>query len=183
MTTWVVGRGLIGAAVARRLGPDRCWSPSAQITWDDEAVRDARIHAAATEFLDAVGDGPWAVVWCAGAGVAGTSEAGLLAEARAVRVLLDGLTIDGRSGGTMFLASSSAVYAGSVGSPFHEGSPVAPLSPYGFTKLDQEQAATAWAGNSTQLASAASSSSGASRTGPVLRQILKFSSLRCVSIR
>jgi UDP-glucose 4-epimerase len=145
MRSWVIGRGLIGAAVARRLGPDRCWSPSTRITWDDESDRDARIHAAAAEFLDAVGDGPWEVVWCAGAGVVGTGEAGLLAEARAVRVLLNALATVRRSGGTVFLASSSAVYAGSVGAPFHEGSPVAPLSPYGFTKLDQEQAVTAWA--------------------------------------
>jgi len=145
MRSWVIGRGLIGAAVARRLGPHRCWSPSMQITWDDESDRDARIQAAAGEFLDAMGDGPWEVVWCAGAGVAGTSEAGLLAEARAVRVLLDALTTDRRSDGTVFLASSSSVYAGSVGAPFHEGSPVAPLSPYGFTKLDQEQAVAAWA--------------------------------------
>lgn len=145
MRSWVIGRGLIGAAVARRLGPDRCWSPSTRITWDDESDRDALIGAAAAEFLDAVGDGPWEVVWSAGAGVVGTSEAGLLAEARAVRVLLEALATNRRSHGTVFLASSSSVYAGSVGAPFHEASLVAPLAPYGFTKLDQEQAVTAWA--------------------------------------
>ena len=45
----------------------------------------------------------------------------------------------------MFLASSAGgVYAGVGSPPFREDSPVAPLAPYGWNKLEQESLALSW---------------------------------------
>ena len=50
-----------------------------------------------------------------------------------------------RSRGALFLASSAGgVYAGVGTPPFREDSPVAPLAPYGWNKLEQESLARQW---------------------------------------
>jgi UDP-glucose 4-epimerase len=145
--SWLVGRGLLGSAVAKRLGADRLWVPLHPVRWSDPQRRNEDLRHAARQFFDAVGEGSWQVAWCAGAGVVGTSADQLATEAEALREALDAIAAFQRSYGTVFLASSAgAVYAGSPNPPFNEASPCVPLSSYGHAKLRQEATATEWAG-------------------------------------
>ena len=139
MITWVIGRGLIGTAVARTIGEARCWRPDHTVHWADPVQRDADLTDLAAAFFAAVGERPWQIVWCAGAGVIGTDERMLTAEVDALRVLLASVGETATTGGTVFLSSSAGgVYAGSSGAPFTEESTCRPLSAYGEAKLDQE---------------------------------------------
>lgn len=110
------------------------------------AERDSVLREAADRFLAAAGDGPWELVWCAGAGVVGAGAEMVDAETDALRSLL--AAIGGRSSGrgSLFVASSAGgVYAGSSSPPFSEETRCVPMSPYGDAKLHQEQEAIDWA--------------------------------------
>lgn len=147
--TWVVGAsGLVGQGVCRvgrRRGLALRRFP---VPW---AASAAEQRAALRSGLDAVedecGGGPWNLVWVAGAGVIGTSPAGLATEAEVFGGFLD--DVAGAAGGpaSLFLASSAGgVYAGSrSGAPFTERSEVAPLAVYGEQKLIMEDAARRFA--------------------------------------
>ncbi len=79
----------------------------------------------------------------------GSGPADLEKETLAFAGLLTGITevlcAPERSRGALFLASSAGgVYAGVGTPPFREDSPVAPLAPYGWNKLEQESLARQW---------------------------------------
>lgn len=139
--TWVVGSGgLLGSAVVRHLrataqpvfdGPPIRWSQ--QSASDDLAVGLRRL----------VGDGgAWQVVWCAGVTVTSSDPSELDTEQKTFGSFIDavaGLSESERENGSIVFASSAgAVYGGSVGAPFDERSPTAPLGRYGAAKLQAE---------------------------------------------
>jgi len=147
--SWVVGRGgLLGRgveAVLARRGP--VWHPSEEFKWDDPSTLAAQMARACRSFSDVVGEGAWQIAWCAGAAVVRTGPSELHAEMKALGQLLDGLRVLGecRPDGSLFVSSSAGgVYAGSSGAPYSESSPVRPISPYGQTKLEQEELARQW---------------------------------------
>ena len=144
--SWVIGAGgLLGSALTRRLRANGDAVFTSSVAWgsgradgDLLAGTDRLVAAIRTSAL------PWRVVWCAGAGVIGTSEPALLEEVRTVRAFLRDLA--GRSGigtGTVFVASSAGgLYAGARGgAPFDERDTVAPVSVYGLAKLEIERVA------------------------------------------
>ncbi|MGD0082677.1 MAG: NAD-dependent epimerase/dehydratase family protein [Acidimicrobiales bacterium] len=149
--SWVVGRGgLLGGGVESALaarGP--IWHPRSGFDWQDPDEVATQLTAACHDFADEVGDAPWQVAWCAGAGVVGSEASELERETQALGHLLealsDALGPDRGAAGAMFLASSAGgVYAGSPDPPFREDSPVRPLAPYGENKLRQESLAREW---------------------------------------
>jgi len=151
-TVWVVGAsGLLGASVVRALG-GTSWRPERPIGWGDEGrlERDFReaIAAFATRTLSD-GAGAWAVCWCAGAGVVGTSATALTAETNALHLFLRQLSAESRLmalPGYMVLASSAGgVYGGSLVCPITEATEPEPISDYGRAKLAQERMLCSWA--------------------------------------
>ena len=150
--TWVVGAGgLLGHNVRQRLvgrGPEQV-GPA--IDWSD-AVRARRsLQAGAAALLAAAGNTPWQLLWCAGAGVTGTSREVLDVELEMLSGTLEALA-PGASGGAVFLASSAGgVYAGSARGPYDEWSPPRPLAPYGWAKLGAERLVRHWAGDTGGL--------------------------------
>ena len=149
---WVVGAsGLLGASVVRALG-GKAWRPERPIGWGDDGrlERDFReaIAAFATRTLSD-GAGAWAICYCAGAGVVGTSAAALMAETNALRLFLEVLSAEFRLmalPGTMVLASSAGgVYGGSLECPITEATDPEPISDYGRAKLEQERMLCSWA--------------------------------------
>jgi UDP-glucose 4-epimerase len=100
----------------------------------------------AREFLAHVGERPWTVLWCAGAGTVSTSSQVLDLELGALRATLDALGEAPYPGnGTFFFASSAGgVYAGVGAPPYDESSPVRPLTDYGRAKLEAEESVTQW---------------------------------------
>ncbi|RLV47872.1 NAD-dependent epimerase/dehydratase family protein [Nocardioides mangrovicus] len=144
--TWVVGAGgLLGSHVITALSRRaRLWTPGCSVPWGT-ADAPRLLARLAADFADAVGEGPWQVSWCAGAGVTGTTAAALAAESAAFEAWSRALTErlgDRAEAGAGFVASSAgAVYAGSRSAPFDEASVVRPISDYGHAKLAVEAAA------------------------------------------
>ena len=107
--TWVIGRGgLLGQSLETTLRT-RMWLPPRPIDWSGPNGGAVELRQQAGDFLRAVGDRPWSVAWCAGAGVTGTSASVLQLELDALRETLDALggAPHGRDG-AFFFASSAA---------------------------------------------------------------------------
>lgn len=137
---WVIGHGLLGRAVVRALTDHQLWHWPVRWYADD---LDAQLDNATASFHDAIQDETWSVIWCAGAGVIGTSPATLERETASLARVLDGL----RSAppGRLFLASSAGgVHGGSSELPITEATDSAPLADYGRNKLRQEALVAEW---------------------------------------
>ena len=141
--TWVVGAGgLVGrhvVAASRDAGHEVATST---VPWGDE---EASVRALATDvarFTAGRHHRPWALAWCAGAGVVATGEDALAAEVRVFARTLGTLAASmgpDAGDGVVFLASSAGgLYAGSSPAPFDEASEPAPLVAYGRAKLAME---------------------------------------------
>jgi UDP-glucose 4-epimerase len=94
------------------------------------------------------------VVWCAGAGVTGSSAESFETEHGLLVAALDGLRgrPDQAARGVFFLASSAGgVYAGAGASPYDEFSTPKPLAAYGWAKLRAERTVTDWARGGTPV--------------------------------
>jgi UDP-glucose 4-epimerase len=163
--TWVIGRGgLLGRSLETELGKAtrdqvdpgasgtavgsdaRIWNPPRPIDWSAPGAGAVELRQLAGEFLGVVGDRPWSVAWCAGAGVTASSANALELELTALRETLDALAAAAPgSKGTFFFASSAGgVYAGVGAPPYDECSPVRPLAAYGQAKLDGEALVAEW---------------------------------------
>ena len=120
-------------------------APPLPIDWEGDPQPSLR--EAGAWFGDLVGDGPWRVAWCAGAGVVGSSEAELAGETRAVAGFLEALAgwVTPERGAFFLASSAGGVHAGSRDDPVTERSAPAPMSPYGQAKLEQERLVTEWA--------------------------------------
>lgn len=144
--TWVVGAGgLLGQHIVRALEGRAPRFEGPRIPWSEPARARAVLAGAAADLVRRAGGAPWQVVWCAGAGVTGTGREDLDAELAALSAALEGLG-EGEGRGAVFFASSAGgVYAGVGEPPYTERSPVRPLAPYGFAKLDAERIVGRWA--------------------------------------
>lgn len=137
-TSWVIGRGLLGSAVARETAQELL-TPS--IGWGDPAtaLRDLRAG------LDGLRreQGRLEIYWCAGRAVTASPDHQLHAELGVFREFLQhvlALPAEDRARLTMFLASSvGGAYGGADRPPFTESTPAQPSSEYGRTKLLMEQ--------------------------------------------
>ena len=142
MITWVIGRGgLLGSAIHRQCAEPFDGSP---VPWDDPTAAANVLQSDATRFRSEAGDGPWAVIWAAGAATTSTSAEQAESELETLRALLTALRDNPPAGpGAVFLTSSAGgVYAGSSDPPFDAATPPVALSPYGELKLRQEALAT-----------------------------------------
>ena len=169
--TWVIGRGgLVGRSLETQLmatgdlthhgqsgisggvsgaeggSGGHLWHPAEPIDWSAAGAGAVDLRRRAVEFLSAVGDRPWSVAWCAGAGVTASSANALQLELAALQETLDALASapHARRGALFFASSAGAVYAGVGAPPYDEYSPVRPLAAYGQAKLDGEALVTAW---------------------------------------
>ncbi|WP_052462222.1 NAD-dependent epimerase/dehydratase family protein [Nigerium massiliense] len=143
--TWVVGAGgLLGQHVVAALDGRAPRFAAPPIPWSEPERARAVLADAAASFVGKAGDQPWQVIWCAGAGVTGTSKEDLDNELAALSAALEGLG-GGPRGAVFFASSAGGVYAGVGFPPYTEVSPVRPLAPYGFAKLEAERIVTDWA--------------------------------------
>jgi UDP-glucose 4-epimerase len=153
--TWVVGAGgLLGQHVVAALHGRGELFDAPRVPWSENETARRVLTEAARDLRDQAGDGPWQVVWCAGAGVTGTSSEEFDAEHALLAAALEGLHTDrlAASRGVFFLASSAGgVYAGVGASPYDEHSPTKPLAAYGWAKLRAEQTLTDWAAGGTPV--------------------------------
>ena len=139
MLTWIVGRGgLLGSAVSRAMGPTFMERP---VPWENHDAAAAVLDSELERFIRAARNDDWSVIWAAGSSVIGSAADNLAAETRIMSHLLERLRDSRPAGRGAFFHSSSAggVYAGSTAPPFSEATTPRPLSPYGETKLAQEE--------------------------------------------
>ena len=122
------------------------WHAPQPIQWSAPSAGAVELRQQAGEFLAAVGERPWSVAWCAGAGVTGSSSNALQLELDALRETLDALALapEGRKGAFFFASSAGGVYAGVGKPPYDEYSLVCPLAAYGQAKLDGEMLVADW---------------------------------------
>ena len=143
---WVVGAGgLLGSSVWRELEPD-AFRPEQALTWSDGARLEQDLSAAIEAFgrrLAAEPGRPWAIAWCAGAGVVATSAQALEAETasfqRFLQLVESAPALRTRAGSIALASSAGGVYGGCFVSRIGEATPPAPISPYGRAKLEQER--------------------------------------------
>ncbi|WP_353650875.1 NAD(P)-dependent oxidoreductase [Nakamurella sp. A5-74] len=155
MITWVVGaHGLLGSSLVRCLTAHGGDVFTVHTPWSDPASAGQVLRRAAGELIGraAAGGLRWRFVWCAGAGVTGTSADALLQEVAQLQVILDTLAdeidargVDAATGAAFVASSAGGVYAGSESPPFTETHPVAPRSDYGRAKLAAEECARGFA--------------------------------------
>lgn len=139
MLTWVVGRGgLLGSAMSRAMCPTFI---EHKVPWQNHDVAAGVLDSDLERFIQTARNDDWSVIWAAGSGVIGSTADTLAAETRIMSHLVTRLRDsrpDGR--GAFFLSSSAGgIYAGSSHPPFNESTAPGPLSPYGETKLAQEE--------------------------------------------
>jgi UDP-glucose 4-epimerase len=122
------------------------WEPPEAIEWSSSDSGRAALRQHAELFLREVGDTQWSVLWCAGAGVMGTSSSALERELNALRGTLDVLATAarGHNGSFFFASSAGGVYAGVDEPPYDESSRVRPLTDYGKAKLEAESLINSW---------------------------------------
>ncbi|MFY0406868.1 NAD-dependent epimerase/dehydratase family protein [Solicola sp. PLA-1-18] len=142
MRCWVVGAsGLLGQGVVRQARREGWDLTTSVVPWHDPDSAVQTLTRDVRAFLDADPGSPWAIAWCAGAGVVGTSREALEAELAVFTGFLDALAPavverDAAARGGMFVASSAGgVYAGASAPPFTEHTEPRPLAPYGEFKL------------------------------------------------
>jgi UDP-glucose 4-epimerase len=137
--TWIVGRGgLLGSALSRAIVPK---FDELRVPWGDHDAAVEVLDSDLERFIRAAQNDDWSIIWAAGSGVVGTTPDKLAAETRILSHLLTRLRESRPAGRGAFFLSSSAggVYAGSSHPPFSESTAPRPLSPYGETKLAQEE--------------------------------------------
>lgn len=148
---WVVGAGgLLGRGVVAALKARGHEVLTCSVPWGDPDSAKAALAAGAEDLRVFANGRPWAIAWCAGAGVTGTSQEELDSELdvfkSALQSIAGSLCTPGSPRGRMFLASSAGgVYAGAPNPPYSEKSTPQPLAPYGFAKLAAEESATDFA--------------------------------------
>lgn len=139
---WIIGRGLLGRAVARARSYTEGEPVGVDVPWDDPDASVAVLRAGLTEFVQRPGD--LQLYWCAGRGVTSTPLSVLAVEVDVFTRFLatvEDLPADDRARLTVFLASSvGGAYAGASEPPFTESTPPQPGAPYGVAKLQMETA-------------------------------------------
>jgi UDP-glucose 4-epimerase len=158
---WVIGAGgLLGSHVLRAVPletPDVVtWDPGEpKISWHDPSRALSELGARVERFSRDVVSGhrSWSVLWCAGAGVVGTTAEALEAETACLeRVLLLLRKHLPDVPGTVVLASSAGgVYGNNPEQPLTETSLCMPVSDYGRNKLRQERLLGDWANDSPNV--------------------------------
>jgi len=136
----VIGyNGLLGSAVCRVLEQRGMVTVTPEVRW---ATSDAVTDLITGFDAFVANPGPWAIAWCAGAGVPSTPQHVFDEEIVTFRAFLDHVAGSERApDGTIFFASSAGgVYAGSQAPPFTEATEPIPLAPYGHSKLALEAA-------------------------------------------
>ena len=152
---WVIGSGgLLGSHVLRAIPSATtglaAWNPGGpKISWRNLPLALSELDEHVERFSREVKAGPrsWVVMWCAGAGVVGTTAEALAEETvcfeRVLFLLREHLS--DLPGQLMLASSAGGVYGNTPSQPLTEDSPCAPISGYGRNKLRQERLLLDWA--------------------------------------
>jgi UDP-glucose 4-epimerase len=135
------GGGLLGSGVRALLADSGRACTWVRPPWHDPRQLEARLRQVLPALL--LADEPVELVWAAGTGGVGATEASMAAETEAVRAvceLVATLPVDRRSEvSVLFASSAGALFAGHGATQIDDDAVPAPTSPYGRGKLEQER--------------------------------------------
>lgn len=141
---------MLGASVEKCLMPgSSVFEPKNSFSWNDPIACSLELQQEVERFNQIVGDKPWSIYWCAGAGTVTASEEVLRNETAILECFLaaiknsTGLRCD--LGHLFYSSSAGGVYAGASSLPITERSEIAPRSTYGLQKLKNEELLGAFA--------------------------------------
>lgn len=150
-TVWILGRGgMLGSCIASTMEREtdrwRLRTSATSFSWDDSRRLEREFAEEADRFLrDAAS--PWLVVWAAGVSVMGSPPDQLACETATFRALLSALSSAVRNpdvpGAVFFASSAGALYGEDAGTATEE-TPLAPCTPYGEAKREQEETLRTW---------------------------------------
>ena len=145
MRIWVIGRGgLLGQSVeAQCHSLGHLYQPKEAFNWKVTLQIYQQLKASCHEFFHLSQNEPWVIFWCAGRGTLASTDAQMEIENQTFTSFLGHIEStcppESRRLGTLFYASSAGgIYAGSKDFPLTEQTKPAPLTPYGKSKLYQE---------------------------------------------
>lgn len=142
MRRWIIGRGLLGSAIAAQLGDAAAYRATIDWTTPEAAIR--TLTSAVRAYAENVDDREWEIYWSAGRGITSTPRTVMESEAEVFDGFLDAVVDvfgERARAGRLFLASSvGGAYAGSTLPPFSESTPAVAQSAYGEVKLRMERA-------------------------------------------
>jgi UDP-glucose 4-epimerase len=136
--TWTIGAGgLIGSAIQATAEQVFAASP---IPWANGKLAGQVLIEMLGRFRAEAKGSDWAIVWAAGAATVASESEQTKAESEVLRGFTEHLSRTPPSGTGVFFLSSSAggVFAGAQHPPFDDLSEPRPLSPYGWSKLENE---------------------------------------------
>jgi UDP-glucose 4-epimerase len=153
--TWVIGAGgLLGSNVLKAF-PEQAlgaeiWNPGeSQVSWQEPGRAFLEISTLAESFAAEVSSraSSWALLWCAGSGVVGTTAETLALETSYLGHLLKilGERLPDIQGKVLLASSAGGVYGNNTEQPLTETSVCMPISAYGQNKLAQERVLLNWA--------------------------------------
>ena len=137
--TWTIGAGgLIGSAIHTQV--KNPFQASA-IPWSNNTQALQTLASDLSDFKTQAGAGPWTIIWAAGAATVTSDETETAKETALLKGFLELLKAAAPTGrGVFFLVSSAGgVFAGAHNPPFDESSAPQPISPYGHSKIANEQ--------------------------------------------
>lgn len=143
---WIVGRGLLGSAVAERIrtdNPDAVLFEVPRFSWNDTQKISAEFSSSVAAFGElAKTCGRYRIFWTAGRGIMSSTDEDMQKETDTLQKFLNILnadaTINTVTGTLSFSSSAGGVYAGSTEDTITEASAVAPNTAYGRGKMNQE---------------------------------------------
>lgn len=143
---WIVGRGLLGSAVAARIrtdNPDAILFEVPRFSWNDTQKIPAEFSSSVAAFGElAKTCGRYRIFWTAGRGIMSSTDEDMQKEADTLGQFLKTLSADTKistiPGILGFSSSAGGVYAGSTEETITEASAVAPNTAYGRGKITHE---------------------------------------------
>jgi UDP-glucose 4-epimerase len=137
-TTWIVGSGgLIGSSMSRIFDTPFI-SPG--IPWNDKDRAVTHLLKSFNSFLKYSDGRPWSIIWSAGNTTMLSDQNKVDDETWIFEQFLNIIkkNILDDKGSFAFISSAGGLYMGSQNPPFGIDSPVSPINPYGYGKLNQE---------------------------------------------
>ena len=134
---------MLGARVEECLMPgSSVYEPKNRFSWNYPIACSFELQQEVEQFSQIVGDKPWSIYWCAGAGTVTASEEVLRNETVILEHFLAAIGsstgLRGDLGQLFYSSSAGGLYAGASSLPITEQSEVAPRSNYGLQKLKIE---------------------------------------------
>ncbi len=156
---WILGRGgLLGRSLTRAVADAGMteYVPSVPFRWQEADFCREQLSASVKQFALASAGKRWQILWAAGTGTMGSTEADLAKETATLSALIDLIgndtSLTSHPGTVIYASSAGAIYGGCRDDVITEASLPHPENAYGRTKLAEEGLLKEFVGRHPQMA-------------------------------